>query len=465
MKMRRLASILSVLTFLQAGCHREQPATITLEQTLPRSGASRAAPAMDACSLVLVPHAGQTKVDQEILLLQKRVSQTPDPARLLERLGWLFISKARTSFDPGFYTLAEQCAVCLESKDPQSLEALLLRGHSWQSLHRFKEAEGAARQLVAKRALACDYGLLGDTLMDQGRVDEAGTAYQQMMDLKPDLHAYARGAQFRWIKGDLAGALELMRMSAQASSPRDPESAAWVFNRLAHYEWQAGSADQALRTCEAALRLQEDYAPALLTRGRILLAKGQATNALPDLQRARELNPLPEYEWALAEALRSAGPSTEADGVESQLVLRGPVEDPRTSALYLATRGRQVETALRLARKELADRQDVFTHDAVAWALAAAGQFQEAEGHMLQALAEGTQDARLFYHAGVISAELNQKEEARRWCGKAVGLQQTLLPSEREGLAARQRALGIEQVVATTASPTNGVDLLPARTN
>ena len=465
MKMNRLAPILSVLTCLQAGCHREQPASSTQERMLPRSNVSRAAPALDACSLVLVPHAGQTKVDQEIQLLQKRVAQAPNPALLMERLGWLFISKARTSFDPGYYTLAEQCAVCLESKEPQSLEALLLRGHSWQSLHRFKEAEGAARQLVAKRAQACDYGLLGDTLMDQGRVDDAGTAYQQMMDLKPDLHAYARGAQFRWIKGDLAGALELMRMSAQASSPRDPESAAWVFNRLANYEWQAGSGDRALRSCDTALGLQKDYAPALLTRGRILLAKGQATNALPDLQRARELNPLPEYEWALAEALRSAGPSSEADKVESQLVLRGLVEDPRTSALYLATRGRQVETALRLARKELVDRQDIFTHDAMAWALAAAGQFHEAEGHMLRALAEGTQDARLFYHAGFISAGLDQKEEARRWCRKAAGIQQTLLPCERDGLVAQQRALGIDQAAAITSSPVKGAETLPARTN
>ena len=139
MKLKRLAPVLGVLIFLQTGCHREQPAGIALEQTLGRSGASQAAPVLEACLLVLVPHAGQTKVDHEIQLLQKRVSQTPDPARLVERLGWLFISKARTSFDPGFYTLAEQCAVCLESKDPQSLEALLLRGHSWQSLHRFKE--------------------------------------------------------------------------------------------------------------------------------------------------------------------------------------------------------------------------------------------------------------------------------------------------------------------------------------
>ena len=84
---------------------------------------------------------------------------------------------------------------------------------------------------------------------------------------------------------------------------------------------------------------------------------------------------------------------------------------------------------------------------------------------MVRALAEGTQDARLFYHAGFISAGLNQKEEARRWCRKAAGIQQMLLPSERDGLAAQQRALGLEQTATITASPTQGADLLPARTD
>ena len=74
-------------------------------------------------------------------------------------------------------------------------------------------------------------------------------------------------------------------------------------------------------------------------------------------------------------------------------------------ALFLATRHENPETALRLARTELGSRSDVFTHDALAWSLAAAGNLAEAHSEMQRALAEGTEDARLFFHAAVIASQ------------------------------------------------------------
>jgi hypothetical protein len=50
----------------------------------------------------------------------------------------------------------------LESRQSGSPEAMLLRGHALHSQHRFHEAEALAQQLVAKRGLGFDYGLLGD---------------------------------------------------------------------------------------------------------------------------------------------------------------------------------------------------------------------------------------------------------------------------------------------------------------
>jgi hypothetical protein len=61
--------------------------------------------------------------------------------------------------------------------------------------------------LVSQRGLAFDYGLLGDILVDVGRVDEAARAYQTMLDLKPDPQGYTRGRRIRWLKGDLTGRL------------------------------------------------------------------------------------------------------------------------------------------------------------------------------------------------------------------------------------------------------------------
>jgi hypothetical protein len=80
-------------------------------------------------------------------------------------------------------------------------------------------------------------------------------------------------------------------------------------------------------------------------------------------------------------------------------------------------------------------RADVFTHDALAWALASVGQWEEASREMERALAEGTRDARLFLHAGIIAAELARPQEAAKWLSEAGKACQTLLPSERAKLA------------------------------
>jgi tetratricopeptide (TPR) repeat protein len=392
-----------------------------------------------SCAVALAPLGGKGLADQEIPRLQDEARRGTNSGRALERLGWLFVSKARLNYDPGYYKLAEASAVCLEAKQPHSPEALLLRAHVLHSLHRFNDAEVLARELVAMRGIPFDYGVLGDALMDEGRLSEAVAAYQKMNDMRPDLQSYTRAAYMRWLTGDLSGAIELMRMAARMGSPLDPEPAAWANTKLALFELQAGNTKMAQEACEAALDFRGDYAPALLARGRILLAGNKNAEAVKALQRAADLNPLPEYQWILADALRATERTEEADAVEAEIVRIGAVSDPRTLALFLATKGRQTDKALSLTQDELKTRQDVFTQDALAWSLAASGKAEEASTHMKEALAVGTKDARLFYHAGVIAAMTGRKQEARHWFGEAQVIRQMLLPSEREQLS-KQRA-------------------------
>jgi len=383
--------------------------------------------------IALAPHPGGEELDEQIRKSQNTIRKSADPRAYLERLGWLYVAKARASHDPGFYKLAEHCAMALDATDSRSLEALLLRGHVAQSLHRFKEAESIGRELVARRELAFDHGLLGDALADQGKLPEAIAQYQQMVDLRPDLQSYSRVAHMRWLKGDLAGAIEAAELAVSAGSPADAESAAWASTRLAGHRFQLGDIPKAESACKAALQFMTDYPPALLLQGRILLHTGRFADAAAIIRRAAERNPLPEYQWALADALRAANRTNEAIAVEAQLTRTGAADDPRTFALFLATRGCQVSLALRLAERELKERADVFTHDALAWAQFNAGRSEEAWTAMELALAEGTRDARLYLHAGVIAAQL-RRDDAPHWLAKAEELERLLLPSERRRL-------------------------------
>ena len=157
-----------------------------------------------------------------------------------------------------------------------------MRGHVLQNLHRFKESETLARRLVHERGLSFDYGLLGDALMEQGKLNDAVEAYQRMMNLKPDLRAYARAAHMRWLKGDLSGAIEAMQLAVSAGSPSDGESAAWVNTRLAFYLLQAGKFDEAEQRCAFALSLQSNYPPTFLLTGKILLAENRLREAMEE---------------------------------------------------------------------------------------------------------------------------------------------------------------------------------------
>jgi tetratricopeptide (TPR) repeat protein len=414
----------------------------------------------DPLALVLTPQLGDSRNDREISRLQQQIRNGKNLQLGFEQLGWAFVAKARESFDPGFYKLAEQCARCIEKRNPQSQEAMLLRAHVLQNLHRFKESETLARRLVQQRGLSFDYGLLGDALMEQGKLSDAVEAYQRMMNLKPDLRAYARAAHMRWLKGDLAGAIEAMQLAVSAASPSDAESAAWVNTRLAFYEFQAGRVDEAEQRCAFALSLQNNYAPTLLLKGKMLLARSRFREAVDALQDAAKLNPLPEYQWTLAEALRTTGRENEASGIELQLRSHGASSDPRTLALFLATRHENPAMALRLARTELDSRNDVFTHDALAWSLAAAGNVAEAHSEMQWALAEGTEDARLFFHAAVIASQAGHAVDAERWLRKARELSQLLLPSERNELQ-NAAAWDAEKKAPIATNPQNRFSLGP----
>ena len=432
----------AALLGLIAGC---KPAE-TKPATIPQPAAAAAA---NPLAVVLAAPTGDDRIDIEIRQRQEQIRSGRQPQLALERLGWLFVAKARTSFDPGYYKIAEQCALALEKQTEEGgvahsnsvQAAMLLRGHVLHNLHRFKEAEPIARNLAAQRGSPLDFALLGDVLMEQGRLAAAVDAYQKMMDLNPDSRAYARVAHIRWLKGDLSGAIAAMQVAVEAAGSRDAESAAWMQTRLAFYQFQSGNISLASRACDAALNRQTNYAPAQLIRGRILLADGKSAEAAEEFRQAIKSNPLPEYYWAEIEALAAAGREDEARIAESLLNRRGVNDDPRTYALFLATRETRPELALKLAREEIQQRADVFTYDTLAWAYCAAGEISTAQQNITRALAEGTEDARIFLHAAVIAQRAGDVIGAKIFLEKTYARRHLLWPSERKHLEKTMAAL------------------------
>ena len=75
-----------------------------------------------------------------------------------------------------------------------------------------------------------------------------------------------------------------------------------------------------------------------------------------------------------------------------------------------------------MAESELAVRKDVYGYDAYAWALLAAGRVADAHAAADQALAAGTRDARMLYHAGMIALADGRPADAKTYLSDALAL-------------------------------------------
>jgi tetratricopeptide (TPR) repeat protein len=113
----------------------------------------------------------------------------------------------------------------------------------------------------------------------------------------------------------------------------------------------------------------------------------------------------------------------------------GPLH--RAWSLFLLERGRDVEGVLARARAERRERRDVYGADVEAWALHASGRDAEAWPLAREALAQGTEDATLEYHAGVIAGALGDSAAARAHLARALAINPRFHPRQ----AADARAL------------------------
>lgn len=417
-----LASLCLVVTLLSCG------------RAAQVSDAPQRAPT--AREIALAPAAGDAPIDRRIRAQQERVKSSKVPEADLERLGLLYLARARERTEPGGYTLALSTSEAMGEIAPRSHAALMLRGMALHGLHRFSEAEKVARTLVRDRGLPMDLGLLGDVLADRGALDEAIDAYQRMIDLRPDVHAYARAAHARYMKGDLTGAAAAMELAVRAASPRNRETFAWVLSKLASYRLALKEPTEARGLVARALEVFPESLPALKVEAQILLFEGDLAGAVRPLKKATELSPHPELLWMLCDALDALGRDAEADALRLTLVALGEQEDPRAFALYLATRGANLARASALVEAELHERTDVYSYEALGWVQSARGEHAAALESARRSLAEGTADARLYYHAGMIARRAARRDEATKWLKRASEGEGMLLPSQRALLRA-----------------------------
>ena len=290
--------------------------------------------------------------------------------------------------------------------------------------HKFDEARDLAQQILQRAPMdLMALGTLSDAYLEVGRYEEATTAAQKMMDMKPSLPSYTRASYLAWLRGDEKTALENIHEAIDAGKdPKDPEPRCWVMVQAAMIFWHKGDYPGADAGFKATLKECPDYPPALVGTGRVALGAGDFERARSVLELAFKESPLAVTAWLLGDARAGAGDAKGAEDAYGKVVKIGRGTDPRTLALFWATKDREHDEALRFVEKEKKVRDDLYTEDTLAWALYRLGRFADARAASEKATALGTKDARLLYHAGAIRIAAGDRAAGEKLVKEALAL-------------------------------------------
>lgn len=83
--------------------------------------------------------------------------------------------------------------------------------------------------------------------------------------------------------------------------------------------------------------------------------------------------------------------------------------------MFCAENNLKPDKALELAEKDFGIRQDIYAYDTLSWTHYKNGNFQKASGLIEKALQYETQDAKLYYHAGMINLKLRNIAKAEKY--------------------------------------------------
>jgi tetratricopeptide (TPR) repeat protein len=359
----------------------------------------------------LTPSAPLSPAEMGIKKAQAQIAQHPDHVPYYSALAMAYARRARETSDVSYYAKAEETLKHSRELSPDDYEAGKVQ--TWLDLgrHDFKKALESATKLN-KRAPddVTVYGYLADANAELGNYAAAVDAAQWMLRLRAgNVAGLTRAAYLRELHGYVPGALELMQMAYDATPFQEAEDRAWLLTQIAHLHLISGDIKLAEQFAQGALGLFPNYHYALGTLAQVRVAQNRLDDAI-ELQRTRyAAAPHAENLYALAEVLRKGGHDEEARQAyakfEELSLKESRITDNSNHELmaYYVDVAHEPQKAIDIAEQELTRRQDLYTLDCYAWALAAKGERQKALEFSLRSVATGTKDPVVLAHAAAIA--------------------------------------------------------------
>lgn len=367
----------------------------------------------------------------DVAFYEARAAGDPGSAVDRTQLAALYLQRARETSDEQDYLRAERSArASLELRTRRNGGAAVVLASALLAQHRFVEAREAARQLVAAEPEVDAYrALLGETCLELGDYDGARAAFEVIGRAGRRSMAVApRLARWAEIQGDTTGARRILRDAMTAAGalrdlPR--EQAAWFHLRLADLELRQGRARGADRALRDGLALHPGDHRLLAALARLAATRHDWREAIQYGDSAIAIVLDPATLGIVSDAYTALGDTARAAEYVAAMeaaVGQQPGAYHRAWSLFLLDHGRRIPEVLAAARAELEGRRDIHGHDLAAWALHKSGRHGEAREAMAAALAQGTQDPMLFYHAGMIARAAGDRAAARDHLERALAI-------------------------------------------
>ena len=389
---------------------------------------------------------GDTPAQLRIAAARQQLKSDPKKVQAYNELAIAFLARARETADPTYLKDADSSLAQGLSLDPADFQlertqvALMLSRHEFA---RAKEKAAALNRRTPDDVLT--YGYLAEANIALGNYPEAETDAQWMLNLRPNnIPGLLIGARLRTLYGDAHGAIDFLNLAYSETSPSEVEELAWIANQIASIQIESGQIDAAAQTLDQAEQLFPRYPYTMENVARVRMGQKRENEALRLWKQAAAIDRAPHILYELARAQEAAGQTEEARATYAEFEKRASDPETATDAsrldliLMYAESPATAASALRLAQREIAARQDVYTLDAYAWALYANGKHRESDVAIQKAIAVGIQSAQIFDHAGHIAQALNNTADATRYFALALQFN----PSSEYASGAR-KSLGI----------------------
>ena len=417
-------ALLSALLLATGACSRK-PA---------RTGSTSVLNGPDAPA-AMPPARGNESTVMAVRFLEDRVKDDPDDIVALNKLSGYYLQMHRQTEDVKYLGLALRLGHSSLRVLPadQNLGGLRALAQAEYETHDFRSARNHAKELTEyepRRGLG--FQLLGDASLELGDYDAAIAAYKQMEQLdRGTVGTESRLAHLALLRGDAAtaqrryaNALDQATRSAFPSA----ETIAWCHWQLGEVSMATGDYKNAEGHYRDALGAFADYPHAVTSLARLRAVQGDLVGAIATFEELVRKYSDPIDGAALGDLYKLGGRDrdaekqySEVERLSKQSLLHSALYN-RHLVLFLADHNLKADQAYALARKEYETRRDVYGADALAWAALKDGKLDEAQAAMKDALRLGTEDARLFYHAGMIARAAGDRTTATDYLRRAIKL-------------------------------------------